>query len=419
MPELSDKNPENWNQLRKKIIGLGETSLRKSHYPAFQQRQAENETIRMISELFLDVELLEDVLKRLPQFLSERFKYPLAAITLINKHTGRLEIISKTDNFETNPDIPDEELIVEISSQTVATGTTKIIGKSSITEKHETNGKDQKLLRIVCAPLKTKLQCIGTILLADIKDKPETESGINTLKVIANYLAQEINRKQTETELQETNRELSDYVYIVTNFLKNPLFTIKGYLYTIKDEPESLNEHFDRIIFQADKMIGVLEKLVQLSRAGKLKLRKETIEVSSHIQAVFNLIKPEDIRVKLNIENDIPSIRVDQGSIIQIFSSLLQNSIDFADPDKDELIINISGYETSSRTHLNISDNGLGIKPAIIEKVFNPGFTMGKKTGAGFGLAIAKKLMDAHGGRISIYSGGEKQGTEFQLHFPK
>ena len=214
MPEQSDKHPEKWNQLRTKIIGLGETSLRKSHYPAFQQRQAENETIRIISELFLDIESLEEVLNRLPKILTERFKFPLAAITLINKYTGRLGILSITEEFEDKESLPDEDLIIAISSQAVASGNAIIIGRSCEEDEKPMLTKSRKCPRVVCAPLKTKFQCIGTILLADTIDKPENESVITTLKVIANYLAQEINRKQTEQQLQEIEVRHPDYVVI-------------------------------------------------------------------------------------------------------------------------------------------------------------------------------------------------------------
>jgi signal transduction histidine kinase len=418
MQEQSGNNPEKWNQLRKKIIGLGETSLRKSHYPALQQRQAENETIRIISELFLDIELLDDALNKLPGILSERFKFPLAAITLINKHTGRLEIIAQSGSCCQHQQTTSEEIIREISANVVETGTMEITGTGHTQPDIPTTEDMQACPRIICAPLKIRQQCIGTIFLADTKEKQETDSEISTLKVIANYLAQEINRKQTESEIQDINRQLSDYIYIVTNYLKNPLFTLKGYLFTIKEEPESFEEHFDRLVFQTDKMISVLEKLIQLSRAGKIKLRKEIIDISSHLQAVFNILKHQETKATLNIAPDIPDIRGDQGSIIQIISSIIQNCFDFRDPDKEEVIINITGSTNAKAAIISISDNGLGIRPANTGKIFNPGFTIGKKSGAGFGLSIAKKLMEAHGGEITPHSEGHKQGTEFKLIFP-
>jgi len=226
-------------------------------------------------------------------------------------------------------------------------------------------------------------------------------------------------QKDIERQLSIRNRELNNFAYRVSHDLKGPISIIRGYGLSIKDDPSLFNSYFDRIIGQTDHLVHFINRLLKLSRAGKALDKKEKIDLKDMVQTIFLLLRRPDIPAGLTVDSPLPEIIAAPLSIKQLFANLIQNSIKYRDLNKETLIMELGHKDEDDNIIIYFRDNGSGIKKKYINKVFSPGFVLSKDTGTGFGLAIIKRIMEAHGGKIWAKSEGKNKGTTFYLQFPK
>lgn len=225
-------------------------------------------------------------------------------------------------------------------------------------------------------------------------------------------------RARMQKDLVEKNRELNDFVYVVSHDLKNPLNIIKGFLNLIKEEPENFNNYFPRVIRQADFLVDFIDKLLHLSRAGRVIGEKTYIDPGLIARQIFHTSKPEDVEAKLEIRGMIPKIKCDAERLAQALRNVLENSIKYRDPEKEKLVIEMTHKKAGKNVTLRIRDNGLGMTKEQLKKIFNAGYTVDAGSGTGFGLPIARKIIEAHGGKIWASSPGLKNGSEFFIRMP-
>ena len=238
---------------------------------------------------------------------------------------------------------------------------------------------------------------------------------------ITHYLGYIINitdRIKTEEELIMRNRELDDFAHIVSHDLKSPISLIYNYLSLIRSEPELFDEYFDRTLKLCETSTSFINSLLSLSKVGKIIKEKIPVNLKKETEKIFNSVKSENIQADLVFTTQIPQINADLLGLQHILSNLLENSMKHRDPDKEKLLIEVSHQRKNNKNIIIFKDNGMGIPSACINKIFYPGFTVTKDKGTGFGLAIVKKIIEAHNGKIKAVSDGEKQGAEFHLEFP-
>jgi PAS domain S-box-containing protein len=221
-------------------------------------------------------------------------------------------------------------------------------------------------------------------------------------------------RKKAEMKLIEINRELDDFTFMVSHDLKNPVNIIKAYLYEINEDQNLYREYFPKCVEQADRISNYINDLLNLSRAGKVIQNRQMLDISILFAVLFTINKNE-IPYEYNVEKDFPQVYGDLSGLEMVFSNLFQNSFRYHDPAKEKLVVNINYKKTNSSTIIIVRDNGIGIDPSELEKIFAPGYSTG---GTGFGLAIAKKITEAHKGRIWAESKGQGTGATFYIELP-
>ena len=226
-------------------------------------------------------------------------------------------------------------------------------------------------------------------------------------------------RKEMERELIGKNRELSDFAYMISHDLKNPLIIINGYLNVIKDKPEMFNVYYNKVMDSSTRLISYISNLLELSRSGKIIADETNINMDALYKEVYKIIKPENIAAQLIIKTPDLNIRGDYNRIKQVIINLFQNAIRYYDKNKEKLIIEASGKMEKESILICIQDNGSGISQECLDKVFNAGFTKDKSIGTGFGLAISRKIIEAHGGKIWAESNGENKGTKICFRIPQ
>lgn len=254
------------------------------------------------------------------------------------------------------------------------------------------------------------------IWVADYTSILRNEEG--EIKHYLGFLIDITQRKEAERELLDKNKELDDFTHIVSHDLKGELNLILNYLELIKDNPEDMKEYCERPLAIGTRLMNFIDNLLSLSRAGKVLGEKVDVNVEEEVRQIFDSYTKNENSAELNFTTPIPCIRTDPTCLRQLFSNLIQNSINYRDTKKEKLLIEVSFAQIGEKIRIIFKDNGTGIPEKFQQKVFQPGFRIRENTGTGFGLAIVKKIVDAHNGKITVKSEGEGKGTEFHLELP-
>jgi len=156
---------------------------------------------------------------------------------------------------------------------------------------------------------------------------------------------------------------------------------------------------------------------------GRMVYEKRIFDIGELVKEVINEIKPNIDKKGLTLGLDIPTqeikIKADRSKIKQVLGNIIDNSIKYTPQGN----IFISVYKDENQVKISIKDNGVGIDPNEIGKLFNK-FSRTKDanktnvTGTGLGLYIAKKMTEAHGGDIKVFSEGIGKGTIFTIELP-
>ncbi|MCE1249003.1 MAG: ATP-binding protein [Firmicutes bacterium] len=220
-------------------------------------------------------------------------------------------------------------------------------------------------------------------------------------------------------ELESKNRELQDFAYVVSHDLKTPLCTLYGFMEVIENDPSTFMENFPHVKNVLARMEKFISNMLKLCSAGKIisEDRVKQLRTGKLLTSLFGFIKPVDCEAELILKEGIPDIYGDSQRLEEAFMNIMSNSIKNRDPENGKIIITVEGSVSEGRAVLSFHDNGNGIKPEIINKIFLPGFTA-TRGGTGFGLPIVKKIIEAHGGKVSVSSEGEGKGAVFTVDLP-
>ncbi len=232
-------------------------------------------------------------------------------------------------------------------------------------------------------------------------------------------------RKQAEQELQSKNDELERFTYTVSHDLKSPLITILSYVGMIRKDLNAGNYlraegDLSRIEGAAVKMKELLGGLLELSRVGRMMDEASPIDmnrlVNDCLAQLSGSLKKKQVEVVL--QPDLPATLGDPQRISSVLQNLLENAIKYMG-DQTAPRIEIGTREEGRETVFFVSDNGAGIDPLHHERVFGLFNKLdGKSEGAGIGLALVKRVIEVHGGRVWVESEGVGKGSRFCFTLP-
>jgi PAS domain S-box-containing protein len=235
----------------------------------------------------------------------------------------------------------------------------------------------------------------------------------------------EKNLKLKIEELTRSNAELEQFAYVSSHDLQEPLRMIASYLQLLERKYKGkLDAKADKYInFSVDgatRMQNLIDDLLDFSRvtthANELKLTDLESVYSEILSNLEVLIKENNAIIK---HNHLPTVMADKTQISQVFQNLINNAIKFRSDDQPK--INISVKEEHDHWLFAVQDNGIGIDPKHSDRIFEIFKRLNKKRdypGTGIGLAICKKIIERHGGRIWVESEMGK-GTIFYFTLPK
>jgi signal transduction histidine kinase len=234
-------------------------------------------------------------------------------------------------------------------------------------------------------------------------------------------------RTEQQTKLLEKvdniNKELKDFVSIVSHDLKAPLRGIKSLATWILDDcsdklGEQANEQMNLLLDRVERMYNLIEGVLQYSRAGRTEEQIVQVKLNDFIpEAIDMLVPPENISI--TIEDNMPVVKCTETHIMQLFQNLLSNAIKYMDKPKGQ--IKVGCVEQDGCWKFSIADNGPGIEKKNFEKIFKmfQALSISEEfEGTGVGLTIAKKIVELYGGNIWVESEIGK-GSTFFFTLPK
>lgn len=255
-------------------------------------------------------------------------------------------------------------------------------------------------------------------------------------QLTATITALEVERKSLKTYLQQlaydltqAERDKDEFIATLAHELRNPLAPIRNGLQILqKAEPNSsmvplAKEMMERQIALLVRLIDDLLDVSRVSR-GKIELTYEQVEIQQIIDRAIETSWPAIEAAQHTIKQIVPSqpltLRADPLRLTQVISNLINNACKYSKPNKE---IVISAHQTDNQIRLSIKDEGIGISPEMMPKVFDM-FTQAQRTfgrtegGLGVGLTLVKQIVEMHGGTAIALSPGIGKGSEFILQLP-
>ena len=247
---------------------------------------------------------------------------------------------------------------------------------------------------------------------------------IGTFQDITERRRAEEQLRRANTELQQRNAEMEEILYTVSHDLKTHVVTIRGFLGFLQQDAESgrldrMTDHIRRIDNASGRMARLIEELLDISRVGRIANEPATIDLTELVREVAGAHAEQLAAGKINlvIQDDMPAVQGDRVRMTQVFDNLLINAIKYGS-SADKPRIEFGARADGDEIRAFVRDNGKGIPPEYHEKVFKLFHRLDPdKEGVGVGLAIVKRILEVHGGRVWVES-REGEGATFWLSFP-
>lgn len=219
---------------------------------------------------------------------------------------------------------------------------------------------------------------------------------------------------QLRQELSRSNSELEDFAYIASHDLQEPLRAISGYTKLLRAEYQAqldstAQEYMSFVVDGTKRMQGLIEDLLTYSRVNTHERIFSRVNCNSIVlEAIANLkTSIEESGAKIIYQN-LPCLTGDRIQLVQLFQNLLSNAIKFRHRDiAPEITIHAEFFSDALQWQFTLKDNGIGIKQEYYDrifKIFKRLHTQREFSGTGVGLALCRKIVEQHGGKIWVES---------------
>ncbi len=302
----------------------------------------------------------------------------------------------------------------------------------------------------MCIPLIYHANLLGFMNLStDEADVRFTSREKDLLTAVANQLAISLENARIYEQMKKSDRliALGEMAAGLAHEIRNPLGAIKATAQFLQSPTgnQDISEFLDIIIEEVNRLNDVVTKFLDFSRPAGRNIEKTDINelIEKTVQLMKQSRKMENISLETDLDPELPLIEANPNELKQVFINMMNNSCeamaykgelsvkteaaDFMTVTKPENLKNgkenVSQLPDSSKfiyiprkIRIRITDSGEGINPEMLDRLFNPFFTT-KRFGTGLGLAIVHKIIEGHGGTVSVKSKKEKS-TQFTIELP-
>ena len=315
------------------------------------------------------------------------------------------------------PHIPDQALVAE-----------------AVDEHHLELLRRLQLRSYIAAPLLSLGAVTGVLTLAMADSgRQYGQRDLDMACALADRLALAVNHSRlfaeataARLEAERANRAKDEFLAMLGHELRNPLAPILTALQVMKlRAPTAIERERAILERQVKHVVSLVDDLLDVSRitSGKIELSRERMvlrdTVSKAIEQVGPLLEQRRHDVRLDVPPEL-AVMGDPVRLAQVLSNLISNAAKYTEPGGR---IDVAGSRDGSDVVIRVGDNGVGLHPDLLPRVFDL-FVQGGQSldraqgGLGLGLAIVRSVVELHGGRVSAYSNGPGSGSEFRVFLP-
>jgi len=361
------------------------------------QRRREIEHLYAFSQRLLTLESVPEVLNRVPRHITETFGCKGAAIF----------VHDKVDVYRSGPET--REIDATRLQSVTARGEPIIVAEQ----------------QLVFVPLRLGVRSIGAIGISGTNLSHETMDALSTLVAIAMERTRAIENVGKAEAARENEKLRSAILDSIAHEFRTPLTAIKASVTTMLSgglDGAQQNELLTVVNEEADRMNHLVEEAMQLARleSKQVELDRTPHSVEEVVGKAVDSAKKElaNHAVELAIPDDLPLAEFDLGLIVNVLQQLVENAAKYSPPGSP---IHISAESSGTEVSVSVADRGAGIdeleQSLIFDKFYRGKDSRGSVQGTGMGLAIAKAVLDAHGGNIRVTS-QLGQGSVFTFTLP-
>lgn len=245
-------------------------------------------------------------------------------------------------------------------------------------------------------------------------------------------LGERIQKNVSEIDMMKEMEDYrKEYIGNVSHELKTPLFSIQGYVETLKDGAvENLNirdKYLERIGNSVERLLNIVTDLDQISKyeAAEISINYSVFDINALIKEIFDLLEidaqKKSAKLFLQTSQTAIMVRADKQKISQVLTNLISNAIHYS--NREEALIKVITKTEQEKVKIIVQDNGMGIKPEVLPRIFERFYRVEtsrnrKDGGSGLGLAIVKHILEAHHQSITVES-KYLEGTLFTFYLEK
>lgn len=232
-------------------------------------------------------------------------------------------------------------------------------------------------------------------------------------------------REQLIAQLETQNAELERYAYTISHDLKTPLLTISWCLGALEEnlaegDLDEVKRQASRVICSSRTMLRMLDELLELSRIGRTTHPAEYVPLQELVAGALELLSNRiaEKAVHVEVAPELPVLRGDRQGLGNVVQNLVENAVKYLGEGPDRRV-EIGSRHDGDQTVCFVRDNGIGIAPRHQERIFGLFNQLDARAeGTGVGLALARRIIEVHGGRLWCESEGEGRGSTFCFTVP-
>jgi PAS domain S-box-containing protein len=286
------------------------------------------------------------------------------------------------------------------------------------------------LVSYLCLPLTVHGRTVGALTFATAESgRRYGEADIRVAQDAAVRTALAFDNARAYEELQAANQLKDEFLATLSHELRTPLNAIVGYARMLRTgilKEDRRSQAVETVERNATTLTQMVEDVLDVSRiaAGKIRLHIQPVDLSIVLHDAIATVAPaaeaKGVRLESIIESDVGRVSGDPDRLQQVIWNLLSNAVKFT-PRRGRVQLRLQ--RVNSHVEITVSDTGIGIREEFVPHLFER-FRQGDSTttrahgGLGLGLAIARRIVELHGGRIEAFSPGEGQGATFRVDLP-
>jgi signal transduction histidine kinase len=347
-----------------------------------------------------------------------------SSILLVDKRTGVLRFEAAVDT--TGISLASIAVPIEssIAGWVVTTGEPLVIADVSNEPRWSSKVDEESEFQtrnMLAVPMRTHNKVIGCLEAVNkYDDQPFTDEDVNTLTTLAAQAAIAIENARLFQQ--------SDLISEMVHELRTPLAAITATTHVLL-RPEVTDEHrnemVDTIREETQRLTRMTTEFLDLARleSGRSRIARDPVDMTEVLRETVETVTPQADTRKIDLTLEIappelPTIKGDEEKLKQVLLNLLTNAIKY---NREEGQVNVHATRGDNCIAVSVSDTGFGISeenlPHIFEKFYRVADHEGFTQGTGLGLAVAKRIVEGHGGQISVES-KVGEGTTFRFTIP-